>query len=445
MYVYAVIQVIPGLVVAPLFFAGKIELGVVSQSYSAFNHILGDLSLIVNQFEALSGKARCSAFDNHTSPITHTLALGLCHGHGQLTWCSVWCLSACLVWCCAAFTSGFDRLAQFLYSINAAQMRSLGVRDGKAAESDSLSHLLSASGLETMRAKVERANSATPHSSALSVNDDPPGSPPDTGPLLANSLSSSSTASATSSGAAPVVVPLHETIQTTITPGTSLHLDRVSVYTPDRKRLLVQDLSLRLAPQQRLLIVGNSGTGKSSLLRAMAGLWNSGRGRIVRPSTTEMFFLPQRPYCTLGSLREQLTYPQKPGIHETAASDAELLAILDAVTLGELPRRVGQGSAVLGLDAVLDWSGTLSLGEQQRLAFGRLLYNRPRLAILDEATSALDLDSERKMYSLLQAIPGISYVSVGHRPSLVDFHDSKLTLTTEGFRIENTPSQKVSS
>lgn len=387
MPVYAVIQVIPGLVVAPLFFAGKIELGVVSQSYSAFNHILGDLSLIVNQFEALSGKAPLPSIRKIThSTIIHILALGLCHGLGRLTRCSV--LRVCLfVWCCAAFTSGFDRLAQFLYSIQAAQMRSLGLRDGKAAEGDSLSHLLSASGLENMRAKVERANSAAPHSSALSVNDDPPGSPPDTGPLLANSLSSSSTASAASSSAAPVV-PLHETIQTTITPGTSLHLDRVSVYTPDRKRLLVQDLSLRLAPQQRLLIVGNSGTGKSSLLRAMAGLWNSGRGRIVRPSTTEMFFLPQRPYCTLGTLREQLTYPQKPGIHETAASDAELLAILDAVTLGELPRRVGQGSAVLGLDAVLDWSGTLSLGEQQRLAFGRLLYNRPRLAILDEATSA---------------------------------------------------------
>ena len=117
------------------------------------------------------------------------------------------------------------------------------------------------------------------------------------------------------------------------------------------------------------------------------------------------------------------------------------MKVLDAVCLEELASRVGDGNPVNGLDTVLDWSNTLSLGEQQRLAFGRLLVNRPKLVILDEATSALDLVSEGKMYNLLQdmgrtgttmggvtAAPGLTYVSVGHRPSLLAYHDKRLRL-----------------
>jgi ABC-type uncharacterized transport system fused permease/ATPase subunit len=122
-------------------------------------------------------------------------------------------------------------------------------------------------------------------------------------------------------------------------------------------------------------------------------------------------------------------------------TDDALLEVLEKVDLGQLAARAGDGDPSRGLQAVLDWSNTLSLGEQQRLAFGRVLVNQPRLVILDEATSALDMASEAKMYNLLQGLgkkqllqngklsaPGLTYVSVGHRPSLVVYHDKRLRL-----------------
>jgi len=120
-------------------------------------------------------------------------------------------------------------------------------------------------------------------------------------------------------------------------------------------------------------------------------------------------------------------------------TDEELLAILDAVDLGDLACRAGNGDSIKGLAAVMDWSNTLSLGEQQRLAFGRVLVNRPRLVILDEATSALDIESEARMYQLLKeernSCEGerwTTYISVGHRPSLLAYHEKKLRLCRSG-------------
>ncbi|CAN0188810.1 unnamed protein product [Laminaria digitata] len=103
---------------------------------------------------------------------------------------------------------------------------------------------------------------------------------------------------------------------------------------------------------------------------------------------------------------------------------------------------MGGGDAHAGLGAVRDWSDMLSLGEQQRLAFARLLYNKPTLAILDESTSALDLGNEAKMFALLDSLPGLSIVSVGHRPSLVPYHDTKLILTSKGYSVESTGSDR---
>lgn len=194
-------------------------------------------------------------------------------------------------------------------------------------------------------------------------------------------------------------------------------LEGVTLMTPRSQRLLVQNLSATLQPGQGLVIVGPSGAGKSSLLRAIAGLWNSGEGRIVRPGLTEMMFLPQRPYMLLGTLRDQLLYPNL----DVTVSDDDLSAALQQVNLKDLPDRVG------GFDVELDWATVLSLGEQQRLAFARLLLTNPRYAVLDEATSALDLGNEQRLYDQLKS-KDTTFISVGHRPSLLKYHNYVLEL-----------------
>ena len=200
-----------------------------------------------------------------------------------------------------------------------------------------------------------------------------------------------------------------------------LALEHLTLMTPDYHQTLVRDVTLEAPSGKGLLIVGPSGAGKSSLLRAVAGLWDAGEGRIARPPLEAMLFLPQRPYMVLGSLREQLLYPQA----GREVGDAELRDVLKRVNLEGLPERVG------GFDAVLDWGQLLSLGEQQRLAFARLLLTKPAYAILDEATSALDGSNEELLYRELQNA-GTTYISVGHRPSLPAYHDRVLELQGEG-------------
>ena len=160
--------------------------------------------------------------------------------------------------------------------------------------------------------------------------------------------------------------------------------------------------------------------GKSSLLRAVAGLWTQGGGTVERPPLDAVFFLPQRPYMFLGSLRDQLLYPRL----DRDAPEERLREVLRRVRLEDLPERVG------GFDVELDWADVLSLGEQQRLAFGRLFLNRPAYAVLDEATSALDTGNEAHLYGELRRA-GIHFVSVGHRSTLLDHHSRVLELGGE--------------
>ncbi|XP_057725978.1 ABC transporter D family member 2, chloroplastic isoform X1 [Arachis stenosperma] len=369
------IQILPAAVVAPMYFSGKIEFGVINQSVSAFNHILGDFSLIVYQFQAIS-----------------------------------------------AFSAVINRLGEFDDILDRSSSKSL---------SDTL---------EDIHITYKDFRS----SSALESN----GSTPSES---------------------------YETL---------LEINNLTLKTPSESTL-IRDLSVTIKEKDNLLVMGPSGSGKTSLLRALAGLWRTGTGKIVyyvkggeesermissdanTPSInvandtfedhgkfaskkSRIFFLPQRPYMVLGTLRQQLLYPiwtddtvstsgdteQKnvlPFLTKFPNSDIikdkpmkpttnELIKVLEDVRLGYLLAR-------FSLDSTYEWSSVLSLGEQQRLAFARLLLSRPQLVLLDESTSALDEANEAHLYQLIGAAD-ITYISIGHRSTLRYYHSKILSIST---------------
>lgn len=196
-----------------------------------------------------------------------------------------------------------------------------------------------------------------------------------------------------------------------------LACENLTLQTPDAQKTIIKNLSFSVSCGENLLIIGASGVGKSSLLRAISGLWKSGSGVIYRPKRSDIFFLPQCPYVFQSSLREQLLYPQA----EREISDDKLYHILQKVNLSNLVKEWE------GLNKIADWSRILSTGEQQRLAFARLFLYQPNYAVLDEATSALDLNNEALLYQELQAF-NITYISVSHRMTLLQYHQSFLKL-----------------
>jgi putative ATP-binding cassette transporter len=209
----------------------------------------------------------------------------------------------------------------------------------------------------------------------------------------------------------------------------AIRLSHVELTPPGSDRPLIRDLSFGLEQGERLLVMGPSGCGKTSLLRLVSGLWPAATGQVERPPVGELMFIPQKPYMLLGSLREQLCYPQAP----EAFSDDQLRHVLAEVLLPDLVTRYPD------LDIRQDWPRLLSLGEQQRLAFARLLLCSPRFVVLDEATSALDGAAEQVLYGQLWG-RGMGLISVGHRPSLRRYHDRLLELDGHGGWRLGTPS-----
>ena len=372
------VQILPSLLVAPLYFAHKIELGAISQAYIAFNHILGDFSLIINQFEAIS-----------------------------------------------AFSAGLTRLNSFLTTVTVGGWnQTLSMASSTALLMPPLSFI------QTKRSS-SMADDALVTCSNLTVLT------PDKSEVIVGAIPAT-----TSIGTPPSSSPL-------------------------------RGIDFMLYKGDKLLVVGNSGAGKSTFMRALAGLWQVGSGTVVWKSSLEdgedggsretdesssppvdVFFLSQKPYNTQGTLAEQITYPST---RASSPSDAAtLLGMLQKVKLPDLAERVGAGDAARGLNVTTDWSKVsvsihsissigllltvsffqvLSLGEQQRLAFARVLYNRPSVVIMDESTSALDLFAEEAMYQVLDDL-GVTYISVGHRPSLLRYHRKKLVLRGPGKDVE---------
>jgi putative ATP-binding cassette transporter len=203
--------------------------------------------------------------------------------------------------------------------------------------------------------------------------------------------------------------------------GPAVRIEHLTLPTPNQQRVLIDDVSLEVGPGDGLVIAGPSGCGKTSLLRAIAGLWTSGTGTITRPDLDEILFLPQRPYLILGTLRDQLLYPRI----DLQVSDDELRRVLEIVNLERLAKQEDS------LDAELDWAKVLSMGEQQRLSFARLLLLNPKVAILDEATSALDPANEHKLYGQL-AGRETTLISVSHHKAILQYHRYVLNLVGDG-------------
>ena len=211
----------------------------------------------------------------------------------------------------------------------------------------------------------------------------------------------------------------------TIIEGPDIEFKDVPIVSPNGD-VLVRALSFTVRRGDHLLIVGPNGCGKSSLFRILGGLWPVYGGTVVKPPFEDIFYIPQRPYLSRGTLRQQIIYPDSVReMRDKNVSDAQLLRILDKLDIAHVVDRPG------GWDAVEQWTDVLSGGLQQRVAMARLFYHAPKYAILDECTSSVTLEVERVMYEEAKRL-GITLMTVSHRRSLWKYHKMILQFDGQG-------------
>ncbi|CAK9818004.1 ATP-binding cassette sub-family D member 3 [Anthophora plagiata] len=218
-----------------------------------------------------------------------------------------------------------------------------------------------------------------------------------------------------------------------VTKDNVIQFDRVPLITPNGD-ILIRELSFEVKSGMNVLVCGPNGCGKSSLFRILGELWPVWSGTITKPPRGKLFYIPQRPYMTLGTLRDQIIYPHTKAemIRRGQMTDGDLKKLLDLVQLGHLLERENlTNSEGLGWDVVADWMDVLSGGEKQRIAMARLFYHKPQFAILDECTSAVSVDVEDSMYSYCRQA-SITLFTVSHRRSLWKHHEYYLHMDGRG-------------